>query len=760
MMTLLFASVSLAANPKAMIIFDASGSMWGQIDGVNKVVIARDALKSVVERWNPNVELGLTVYGHRVKGDCNDIQTVIPIGKVNKKQMIDTVYGIMPKGMTPIAKSLRQVANKLRRYEDQTTIILISDGRESCDADPCVTAKLLKAEGINFVAHVVGFNVDAKTDRQLSCVAKATGGEYFSAKNAASLTKAIKTIAKKVEKPKPKPVVIKNTTLELKARYQLSPKGLNVSGMQWEVTQGGKSLYSGSEENPKIPAKVGFIHIKANYARTSEVQKVEGDVTLKAKKNNPVTIQLKSGKVQIDTAEEQGGPKVKSSVHIYPILEGEPSLGDEIAWCVTTKSKACERILPIGDFLIKASYNGMQTQKQFSLTNKETKSIHLYFKQTSRIETSASETDGGKWVDASHAVFIPDEEGQPDSHVCSPNSQKKRVGKCKLPVGKYVVQSRYNEYTKLTPIEIKAGETLKFHVVFGSTGQIETTASETDGGKWIDASHAVYIPDEEGQPDSHVCSPSSYKKRVGKCRLPVGKYVVKSRYNEYMKLTPVEIKAGETLKFHVVFEQFRIETKCIDMGVKVHYEIYANNGRMVHEVDQICSQPLRLTLDAGDYNVEVSLGSDKKEEKFTIGGAVSSLVIDMSAIKKEPSKEELIKADEQTLAPAPTKAQPSHQDSKAENPKKDIKEAAKGLEQLGAIFGQMGKAAEGDNAKELKEAGQFLEALGGLMGGAKKPETATEKKKKIEKKAAQMEQNQEADKSFENAGDDLKMFTD
>jgi Ca-activated chloride channel family protein len=369
MMAVMLGALSATPNPKAMIIFDASGSMWGQIDGINKIVIARDALKSVVQKWNPKVALSLTVYGHRIKGDCNDIQTIIPIGKVNKKQMVDTVFAIQPKGMTPIAKSLRQVANSLRQYEDQTTIILISDGRESCEEDPCATAKQLKAEGINFVAHVVGFNVDATTDKQLACVAKATGGEYFSAKNAAALNKAIKVIAKKVAKPKPKPVVIKNTTLELMARYQMSPTGLNVSGMQWEVIQEGKTLYSGSEESPKIPAKVGKIHINASYNRTSEIQKVEGDVILKAKKNNPITIQLKSGKVTIDTAEEQGGPKVKSSVHIYPILEGEPNTSDEITWCVPSKAKACERILPIGDFLVKASYNGMKIQKQFSLTN-------------------------------------------------------------------------------------------------------------------------------------------------------------------------------------------------------------------------------------------------------------------------------------------------------------------------------------------------------------------------------------------------------
>ena len=96
-----------AQGPRAMIIFDASGSMWGQIDGVNKIVIARDALRSVLERWNPKVRLGLTVYGHRLKGDCNDIETLIPIGPVDRKRMIETVEGILPKGKTPISRSLR-----------------------------------------------------------------------------------------------------------------------------------------------------------------------------------------------------------------------------------------------------------------------------------------------------------------------------------------------------------------------------------------------------------------------------------------------------------------------------------------------------------------------------------------------------------------------------------------------------------------------------------------------------------------------------
>ncbi len=619
LLAVLLVSVWGASTPKAMIIFDASGSMWGQIDGVNKIVIARDALKSVVQKWNPKVELGLTVYGHRVKGDCNDIQTILPIAKVNKKQMIDTVFAIQPKGMTPIAKSLRQVANSLRQYEEQTTIILISDGRESCEEDPCVTAKQLKAEGINFVAHVVGFNVDASTDKQLACVAKATGGEYFSAKNAVALNKAIKVIAKKVAKPKPKPIVLKNTTLELIARYQMSPAGLNVSGMQWEVTQGGKALYSGSKESPKIPAKVGKVHIKATYNRTSEVQKVEGDITLRAKKNNPVTIQLKSGKVTIDTAEEQGGPKVKSSVRIYPVLNGQPNMSDEIAWCVPTRSKACVRVLPIGEYMLTATYNSMKTQKSFGVRNKEKQKIHLYFKQTGKVKVSASEKEGGKWISASCRIYNEDKS---DSWGIYPRKKESSSSVVQLPVGKYTLNCSYNAFKR--------------------------------------------------------------------------------------KDIPVEVKAGETTKMHVVFKAFMLGAKCLNANEKVSYEVYASSGELVYDKRTVCSRVLKLILDDGAYSVEATTVAGKGEVSFETGaGKPKRLILDLTNLKHEAEMQADAPVKSQTITP--TIPKPVQQKIQ------DLNQAAEAITKT-----------VNNHKDDLKKMGDLLNALGGLMEGKQKPTIHTQ----------------------------------
>ena len=64
---------SAVAQDRAMIVLDASGSMWGLIDGKTKIEIARETMGEVLGVVPETNELGLIVYGHRSKGDCGDI---------------------------------------------------------------------------------------------------------------------------------------------------------------------------------------------------------------------------------------------------------------------------------------------------------------------------------------------------------------------------------------------------------------------------------------------------------------------------------------------------------------------------------------------------------------------------------------------------------------------------------------------------------------------------------------------------------------
>ncbi len=206
--------------PEVMFILDASGSMWGDAGGQKKIDVAKQVLAQAVPALPPEVRVGLVAYGHRRKGDCTDVETLVPAGSTDRKALLAKVQALSPKGKTPIAASVKQVAEALKGKENETTIVLVSDGIETCHDDPCGVIKALKQSGIKFVLHVVGFGVDARGKEQLSCLARAGGGKYFSAGDAKGLLAALeavkKDVAVKVEKAKTTKVARKSRLGKLK----------------------------------------------------------------------------------------------------------------------------------------------------------------------------------------------------------------------------------------------------------------------------------------------------------------------------------------------------------------------------------------------------------------------------------------------------------------------------------------------------------------------------------------------------------------
>jgi len=125
-------SVQAQESPRAILVLDASGSMWGQIDGTAKITIAQDVIGGLLESLPPQQELGLTAYGHRRKGDCSDIETMIVPGGDQRANIANAVNGIKPKGKTPLSAAVIQAAEALKYTEEAATVILVSDGKETC----------------------------------------------------------------------------------------------------------------------------------------------------------------------------------------------------------------------------------------------------------------------------------------------------------------------------------------------------------------------------------------------------------------------------------------------------------------------------------------------------------------------------------------------------------------------------------------------------------------------------------------------------
>ncbi|WP_376691061.1 VWA domain-containing protein [Wenzhouxiangella sp. EGI_FJ10409] len=187
---------------KSILVLDASGSMWGQIEGEPKIAIARQVIDDLLDSMPPERYLGLSAYGHREKGNCADIELLVPPGPDTRDAIREAVAGLNPRGKTPLSDAVVAAAEALKYEEEKASVILISDGRETCDQDPCEVGRRLDELGIDFTAHVVGFDVEDSEDQaQLRCLAENTGGRFFSAADASELSDALEAVSQ----PEPEP---------------------------------------------------------------------------------------------------------------------------------------------------------------------------------------------------------------------------------------------------------------------------------------------------------------------------------------------------------------------------------------------------------------------------------------------------------------------------------------------------------------------------------------------------------------------------
>ena len=109
------AALNASAKENAILVLDASGSMWGQLNGKSKIEIARAAVADLTTAWPAASNLGLVAYGHRSKGDCKDIETLLPVAPLERAGYLGKVNALNPKGMTPISAAVIHAAEALAK---------------------------------------------------------------------------------------------------------------------------------------------------------------------------------------------------------------------------------------------------------------------------------------------------------------------------------------------------------------------------------------------------------------------------------------------------------------------------------------------------------------------------------------------------------------------------------------------------------------------------------------------------------------------
>jgi len=202
-MALSLPNLSFAAggNSRLVIVLDASASMWGKIDGKDKITLVRSGLPELLNKQAPRTQFGLVTFGNKAKSGCHDVSIAIKPGTLSNKAFLKKANAIKMGGKSPISAALTRAAGLVSA---QDSILLVSDGIDDCNADPCATAQALKEKKPALRIHVLGFPNQAATE-QLRCIASKTGGNFALVSDAAGFPNLMATLPTKAP-GKPVPV--------------------------------------------------------------------------------------------------------------------------------------------------------------------------------------------------------------------------------------------------------------------------------------------------------------------------------------------------------------------------------------------------------------------------------------------------------------------------------------------------------------------------------------------------------------------------
>lgn len=536
-------------NDNVIVVFDGSGSMWGQIDGTSKIEIARNAMQEMVDTWNDRTGIGLIAYGHRKKGDCADIETLLPAAPINKTTFMAAINAIQPKGKTPISAAVRKAAESLKYTEQKATVILISDGLETCNADPCVLASELESTGVDFTTHVIGFDIKKADSAKLACLATNTGGKFISASNAAELNKAItetvqtvQTVQKAAPEPAPVPKgpqgikaipVICETcadVLEKDVFWYLYEAQQDANGNRREIGRNGSAtaLFETAE---------GRYFVYGTYGQAAtgvEVEVKPGTLT-------EVKVNFNAGNLRVSGAATAGTSPLDKDM-FYWVYDAKKDLEGnrrEIA-----RSGAASQLfhLPAGEFYVVAQHGNAFASAELTVQpNKLTD--YVFDMNVGYLKVNAIPTNGSAVLNDNMFYWVYEDKKDLEGNRKEVTRSGAASQLFKLPAGKYHIVAQHGKAYTSASVEISANA-LSEYTFDMNVGYFRVNAIMAEGMPPIEDNmfYWVYHAKKDLEGNRKEVARSGAASQL--FRLAAGKYYVVAQHGKALSEKEITVEAG------------------------------------------------------------------------------------------------------------------------------------------------------------------------------------------------------------------------
>jgi len=623
---ILFSTTGLRAQQQdVMVVLDASGSMWGQIDGTPKIDIARDVMSKVLRDLDGKANIGVMAYGHRKKGDCGDIETIIPVGKVNQARYMSVINSLSPKGKTPITRSVRMAAEELRYTENKATVVLISDGLETCQANACAMAKDLEKLGVDFTVHVVGFDLKNKDTSSLQCLARETGGKYLAADNADELADAIDSVVAEATQPEPVQAPEPQPTDEpvtLKVDVLLAPGGQPIESGAYiyiipeAANKNRKNAASSGTSSRAHKVKPGKYYIEATIKKAAGSTVFE----VKAGQKNRAEVILNAGLLRvIAVAKEGDNPLEKAYIYIQ-----EPTAA------ASGKRKGVDAgnqrntfILPAGKYYAVAVLGKARVGQDVEVVAGQ-KTDTVIVLASGLLQISVLEQEGGKPQTRGAYVYIYENEKQTDG-------KRKRItganprNKFSLPAGKYYVEAQIGKAVVSKTVEVVAGKLTEATIVVG-VGALKVQVIPAEGGKPLKKAY-ITILEKEKQLDGKRTTITAGNQRQT-FKLPAGEYFIIGKIDRASVSQEITVEAGKLTEITLNANAGALQ---VTAPGKTNVTIFAAEKNLDGSRDLITSfrprQPIMLP--AGKFVIIGKVGGKSAEAVIEIkAGKLTEISLD------------------------------------------------------------------------------------------------------------------------------------
>ena len=295
---------------RILFILDASNSMNLDWNNQTRMAAAKEVLTKSVEslRGVPNLELALRVYGHQSNvtntyQDCQDTKLEVPFGPANIDPIKTKIKGLQAKGATPIARSLEASAADFPDTLARNFIILITDGLESCDNDPCIVARKLRDKGVKVTPFVIGLGMDLSYLDKFECI-----GSYTDAESKAAFENVLSNILSKA---------LLNTTVQINLNtVESKPLETDVSMFLYEAgTTNLKYTFVHTLNRKGLPDTLVLDPSLRYDLRVATVPPLaKNNIAILPHTHNTIQVPAGQGQLKVTSVKSPAGTKLESRI--------------------------------------------------------------------------------------------------------------------------------------------------------------------------------------------------------------------------------------------------------------------------------------------------------------------------------------------------------------------------------------------------------------------------------------------------------------